>query len=239
MWTGYSSFDSRLVWLAAFPITCSSTLVFTSMVSLLRATIQQICRRPFIPRYYSESPFQTAANKWQLDGIPRPKSILEDDDAVIDLSEDNDAVNGANPNTPPLHLRHPSGKQTPHEYKKHRETMRKAFPEGWLPPRKLSREAMDSLRQLHRANPGQFNVAMLSQQFKISPEAVRRILKSNWEPTHEKRTAMAIKERQHKQALNKEREMKQREESKSVYQLKKRAQSRNENYCEEDDFTFR
>ena len=98
---------------------------------------------------------------------------------------------------------------------------------------------MDSLRQLHRANPGQFNVAMLSQQFKISPEAVRRILKSNWEPTHEKRTAMAIKERQHKQALNKEREMKQREESKSVYQLKKRAQSRNENYCEEDDFTFR
>jgi len=209
------------------------------MAFLLRAATQQICRKPFILRYYSESPFQTATNKWQLEGIPRPKSILEDDDAVIDLSEDSDAVNGANPNTPPLHLRHPSGKKTPHEYKKHRETMRKAFPEGWLPPRKLSREAMDSLRQLHRANPEQFNVAMLSQQFKISPEAVRRILKSRWEPTYEERTKLAIKERQHKQALNKERVMKQQEESKSVYQLKKRAQSRKENYCEEDDFTFR
>ncbi|KIM46868.1 hypothetical protein M413DRAFT_63945 [Hebeloma cylindrosporum] len=209
------------------------------MASLLRVTIQQICRRPFIPRYYSDSPFQTVTNKWQLAGVPRPKSILEDDDAVIDLSEDNDAVNGANPNTPPLHLRTPSGKSTPHEFRKHRETMRKAFPEGWLPPRKLSREAMDSLRQLHRASPEQFNVTMLSEQFKISPEAVRRILKSKWEPTHQKRTEMAIKERQQRQAFHKERETKQREESKSVYELKKRDRSRNKNYNEEDEFTFR
>jgi hypothetical protein len=208
-------------------------------MSLLRSIIQQIFRRPLNPRYYSEFTFQTAANKWQLDGVPRPKSILEDDDADVDLSEDNDAVNGANPNTPPLHLRRPSGKPTPHEYKKHRETMRKAFPEGWSPPRKLSREAMDSLRQLHRANSSHFNVTMLSQQFKISPEAVRRILKSHWEPTYEQRTAMAIKERQHKQALNKERVSKQREETKNVYELKKRAQSRKDNFCEEDDFTFR
>ncbi|KAF8155618.1 hypothetical protein B0H34DRAFT_620136, partial [Crassisporium funariophilum] len=120
-------------------------------------------------------------------GVPRPRSILEDDDAEIDLSEDNEVVNGASPNTPPAHLRKPSGKPTPLEYKAHRETLRKEFPEGWAPPRKLSREAMDALRQLNRHDPEKFRTPVLAEKFKISPEAVRRILKSKWEPSLDKR----------------------------------------------------
>ena len=75
------------------------------------------------PRHYSESLYRPA-NKWQLEGVPRPRSILDDDDAEVDLSEDSAVVDGAHPNTAPLHMRQPSGKPTPHEYKAHRETLR-------------------------------------------------------------------------------------------------------------------
>lgn len=170
-------------------------------------------------RQYSQQVYRTAQHKWQLGGIPRPKSILEDDDTPIDLSEDSDAVNGMRPNSTPLHLRSPSCKPTPVEIKAHRKAIRKAFPEGWSPPRKLSREAMDILRQLHRTDPDSFSTPILAERFKISPEAVRRILKSKWEPGAEKRTAMIVKERKQQE------EMKQK--VKAERQSKKKLQSMN------------
>ncbi|KDR80097.1 hypothetical protein GALMADRAFT_242324 [Galerina marginata CBS 339.88] len=192
------------------------------MASWLRLPgIHQVCTRGAAFRYYSETPFQRATNKWQLGGVPKPRSILDDDDAVIDLSEDNEAVNGSNPNTPPIHLRKPSGKPTPHEYKAHRETMRKAFPDGWSPPRKLSREAMDALRHLNRIEPETCTTAVLADKFKISPEAVRRILKSKWEPSADKRTRLAIKEREQKQVLLKERMAREQEETANLQELQK------------------
>ncbi|KAH9478668.1 Required for respiratory growth protein 9, mitochondrial [Psilocybe cubensis] len=192
------------------------------MASWLRVSrAYQIFTRQATARYYSETPYQAARNKWQLGGVPRPRSILEDDDAVIDLSEDNEAVNGAHPNTPPVHLRKPSGKATPHEYKAHRATMRKSFPEGWAPPRKLSREAMDALRQLHHVQPETFTTAVLADKFKISPEAVRRILKSKWEPTAEKRTQLAIRERRQRQAIIDARKEKEFSETQTVSQLQR------------------
>ncbi|KAF8884913.1 hypothetical protein CPB84DRAFT_1964889 [Gymnopilus junonius] len=160
-------------------------------------------------------------HKRRLLGIPKPRSILEDDDAVIDLSEDNEAVDGRNPNAAPIHLRKPSGKPTPHEYKAHREAMRKTFPEGWSPPRKLSREAMDALRQLNRIDPENFTTALLADKFKISPEAVRRILKSKWEPTAEKRTKLAIKEREKKLAFMEQRRAKEEVETVNLRELQK------------------
>ncbi|KZT65299.1 hypothetical protein DAEQUDRAFT_643870, partial [Daedalea quercina L-15889] len=69
--------------------------------------------------------------------------------------------------------------------KAHRAAMKKAFPQGWSPPRKLSREAMDALRALHATDPEVFTTPLLASKFRISPEAVRRILKSKWEPTQE------------------------------------------------------
>ncbi|KAI0792386.1 hypothetical protein C8Q75DRAFT_692771, partial [Abortiporus biennis] len=67
----------------------------------------------------------------------------------------------------------------------HRKTLKEAFPEGWNPPRKLSRDAMQGLRALHHHDPETFSTAVLAEKFKISPEAVRRILKSKWQPSKE------------------------------------------------------
>ncbi|EPQ52238.1 hypothetical protein GLOTRDRAFT_21621, partial [Gloeophyllum trabeum ATCC 11539] len=68
----------------------------------------------------------------------------------------------------------------------HRTVLRESFPEGWQPPRKLSREAMDALRQFHRIDPATFTTPVLAERFRISPEAVRRILRSKWEPSRER-----------------------------------------------------
>ncbi|CAG8448822.1 17262_t:CDS:2 [Acaulospora morrowiae] len=52
----------------------------------------------------------------------------------------------------------------------------------WDPKKKVPREVMEKIRALHEQAPEENNSKTLSQQFKISPEAVRRILKSKWIP---------------------------------------------------------
>jgi len=54
---------------------------------------------------------------------------------------------------------------------------------------------MDGLRELHKFDPAKFSTPLLAQRFRISPEAVRRILKSKWEPAPERRAQWAAKQR--------------------------------------------
>jgi hypothetical protein len=60
---------------------------------------------------------------------------------------------------------------------------------------------MDGLRQLHRFDSNTFNTPVLAEKFRISPEAVRRILKSKWEPTREQKVRYAERERQRRGAF--------------------------------------
>lgn len=59
------------------------------------------------------------------------------------------------------------------------------FPDGWTPSTKLSHEAQHGLRLLHASDPERFDISVLSRRFRISPESVRRILKSRWRPSPE------------------------------------------------------
>ncbi|KAJ5666696.1 Required for respiratory growth protein 9 [Penicillium macrosclerotiorum] len=61
--------------------------------------------------------------------------------------------------------------------------LEKKFPSGWNPPKKLSPDAMDGIRHLNATAPSRFTTAVLAQEFKVSPEAIRRILKSKWKPS--------------------------------------------------------
>ncbi|KAL1982154.1 hypothetical protein VTN96DRAFT_1689 [Rasamsonia emersonii] len=67
----------------------------------------------------------------------------------------------------------------------HKEAMKRKFPEGWNPPKKLSPDAIDGIRQLHASAPDKFTTPVLAEEFKVSPEAIRRILKSKWRPSEE------------------------------------------------------
>ncbi|KAG8978317.1 Required for respiratory growth protein 9 mitochondrial, partial [Tulasnella sp. 427] len=67
-------------------------------------------------------------------------------------------------------------------YIAHRATMKRKFPDGWNPPKKLSRQLMDDMRSMKSVNPEKFTTDVLAAHFRVSPEAVRRILKSKWTP---------------------------------------------------------
>jgi Neugrin len=58
---------------------------------------------------------------------------------------------------------------------------------------------MDGLRELHMLDPETFTTPVLAERFRVSPEAVRRILKSKWEPTREQRARFAEKERRQRE----------------------------------------
>lgn len=62
--------------------------------------------------------------------------------------------------------------------------------EKWNPRKKLSREAMEGIRAL-KVHAPQLNSGHIAKMFQISPESIRRILKSKWEPTEEEADRMA------------------------------------------------
>ena len=65
----------------------------------------------------------------------------------------------------------------------------------WRPKKRLTRYQMDHLRELHRDYPGEWTLTKLSKKFLISHSAVKRILRSKFEPPEE------VKNRQDKKAL--------------------------------------
>ncbi|KAJ7037938.1 hypothetical protein C8F04DRAFT_385643 [Mycena alexandri] len=143
------------------------------------------------------------------------RSILDDDSTPVDLSEDNDAVDGIRS---PSHRRKPPTEPTPAAWQAHRASLKEAFPDGWNPPRKLSREAMDGLRQLHRVDPETFTTPVLAERFRISPEGVRRILKSRWTPPPQRRAELLKREAESKLQYRQLSALRERMEARQVLQ---------------------
>lgn len=77
----------------------------------------------------------------------------------------------------------PEKKKKREPWQINKEALKNKFKEGWAPPKKLSPDAIDGIRHLHATSPDQFTTPVLAEQFKVSPEAIRRILKSKWRPT--------------------------------------------------------
>ncbi|KAK4644937.1 Required for respiratory growth protein 9 mitochondrial [Podospora bellae-mahoneyi] len=71
------------------------------------------------------------------------------------------------------------------EWQIQKEALQAKFPEGWMPRKKLSPDALAGIRALHKQFPEQYNTATLAKKFEVSPEAIRRILKSKWTPDAE------------------------------------------------------
>jgi len=95
--------------------------------------------------------------------------------------------------------------------------MKERFPEGWNPPRKISRDAMEGLRSLHAHDPATFSTPVLAEKFTISPEAVRRILRSKWVPKREEKAKLVEKERERKQEYITRRKERERAEMEERY----------------------
>ncbi len=61
--------------------------------------------------------------------------------------------------------------------------LQEKFPEGWQPLKKLSPDALEGIRALNVQFPDVYTAAALAKRFEVSPEAIRRILKSKWKPS--------------------------------------------------------
>lgn len=73
--------------------------------------------------------------------------------------------------------------QTMPNWKKQVLALKQKFKgERWNPTKKLSRGEMESLRLLRSQFPN-LTATDLSKRYKVSPEVIRRILKSKWQPT--------------------------------------------------------
>ncbi|KAJ5505107.1 hypothetical protein N7463_007981 [Penicillium fimorum] len=77
------------------------------------------------------------------------------------------------------------GKRKPEAWQVQKAALKDKFAGGWNPPKKLSPDALDGIRHLHAKAPEQFTTAVLAEEFEISPEAIRRILKSKWRPSED------------------------------------------------------
>ncbi|OGM45455.1 mitochondrion organization and biogenesis protein [Aspergillus bombycis] len=64
-----------------------------------------------------------------------------------------------------------------------KDALKKKFKDGWNPSKKLSPDALEGIRHLHAVAPDKFTTPVLAEQFQVSPEAIRRILKSKWRPS--------------------------------------------------------
>ncbi|KAI1344067.1 hypothetical protein F5Y15DRAFT_368977 [Xylariaceae sp. FL0016] len=66
-----------------------------------------------------------------------------------------------------------------------KKALKEKFPEGWTPRKRLSPDALEGIRALHQQFPEQYTTPVLAAQFEVSPEAIRRILRSKWAATPE------------------------------------------------------
>jgi hypothetical protein len=73
--------------------------------------------------------------------------------------------------------------------------LKNKFVEGWNPRKKLSPDTMEGIRALHAQYPDRYTTPVLAEQFGVSSEAIRRILKSKWRSSLEPEQAAAVKER--------------------------------------------
>ncbi|RGP68005.1 required for respiratory growth mitochondrial [Fusarium longipes] len=67
-------------------------------------------------------------------------------------------------------------------WKVQKAALKEKFPEGWRPRKRLSPDALAGIRALNAQFPDVYTTQALAEKFEVAPEAIRRILKSKWQP---------------------------------------------------------
>jgi hypothetical protein len=67
-------------------------------------------------------------------------------------------------------------------WKIQKEALKEKFPDGWKPRKRLSPDALAGIRALNAQFPEVYTTSTLASRFEVSPENIRRILKSKWQP---------------------------------------------------------
>lgn len=126
-----------------------------------------------------------------LKGLKKGKPHTSDTPSSGHASVPNPTPKGSRPDstskadTETKSARPPTAKKEPWQAQK--EALQKKFGlEGWNPRKKLSPDTIDGIRALNQQYPDKYPTPVLAEKFKVSPEAIRRILKSKWRASPEK-----------------------------------------------------
>ncbi|CUS22430.1 LAQU0S05e05182g1_1 [Lachancea quebecensis] len=88
------------------------------------------------------------------------------------------------------------------EWKRQKLALKDKFKgQQWNPKKKLSREQMENVRLLKRHFP-ETSATELSERFHVSPEVIRRILKSKWQPNEEEQSQLQTRWKRRSERIN-------------------------------------
>ncbi|KYK61186.1 hypothetical protein DCS_02327 [Drechmeria coniospora] len=126
---------------------------------------------------------------------PRRKDVTVEGGPALEMAASDSQPNikqrrKAQANVPPLVE---MGKSEPikterEKWQTQKAALKEKFPEGWKPRKRLSPDALAGIRALNAQFPDVYTTEALADKFQVSAEAIRRILKSKWQPSVEEET---------------------------------------------------
>lgn len=93
-----------------------------------------------------------------------------------------------------VHRRSSHFHQQPQTWEVQKRALLKKFGSaGWSPRKRLSPDVLENVRALNSQSPDKYTTAVLAEQFEVSPEAIRRILKSKWRPNEKEMASRRLR----------------------------------------------
>lgn len=134
-------------------------------------------RKSLSRRLFSTSSTKLSILEWLHSPQQRPRILLSEPKASLDCSGQRYSVRFTSTD---------ARLSREEDWMVQKKALDKKFGgQSWEPPKRLSPDAMEGVRALHAQDPGRYSTETLAEQFKVSAEAVRRILKSKWRPTED------------------------------------------------------
>lgn len=99
----------------------------------------------------------------------------------------------------PVSASQPEKKKEVEDWRIQKEMLKAKFPDGWKPIKRLSPDALAGIRALNAQFPDIYTTSNLAAKFEVSPENIRRILKSHWQPSAEEEQSR--QERWHRRGM--------------------------------------
>ncbi|KAG6007495.1 hypothetical protein E4U21_005963 [Claviceps maximensis] len=106
---------------------------------------------------------------------PRPGSVNNISSSSSNIYKDDDTPDQPGKPRPPRK----------EQWQIQKEALKAKFPDGWAPRKRLSPDALAGIRALNAQFPDVYTTKALADKFAISPEAIRRVLRSKWTPSAE------------------------------------------------------
>ena len=123
--------------------------------------------------------------KVQQPRVSKPRKAKAENKALVTTTTTSKKLNSLKPTIKPVETTPvQSNKKEP--WQSYKAALKEKFGEqAWSPRKRISPDALAGIRALRTNQPDVYTTDRLAEHFKMSPEAIRRILRSKWQPNEE------------------------------------------------------